>query len=708
MQLRVLGWAALAFALCPQLSTAIDRQALVKRHNVVLKHFDVENPLSVGNGQFAFTADVTGLQTFAQAYTKTIPLCTLSQWGWHSFPNPQAWCMDRFEFTNYPDLNGRPVGYADIPGGRQTPQIQYLRSNPHRLHLGRIGLSLIRPDGRQAQPNDLSDINQTLDLWNGILTSKFTLSSLPVEVQTICHPSIDLLAVRVRSPLMTEGHVAILLQFPYASPDMISADWSQPQAHTSTLSLDGPISARITRKVDDTSYYVYLCWLEGCQLVHDKQHTFLLKPKAGSDSMDLVCLFTQGPNEKPLPDFETTLKEATRHWNRFWQSGGAIDLSESKDPRWMELERRIVLSQYLTAIQCSGNLPPQETGLTCNSWYGKFHLEMHWWHAAHFALWGRVELLERSMGYYRSILPKAIATAARQGYQGARWPKMTCPSGDESPSTVGPFLIWQQPHPIFYAELIYRQRKDKGTLENFSEIVDQTARFMASYAAWDKETARYVLGPTLQCAQEIFPKDRTFNPTFELTYWRWGLQMAQLWRARMGLRPDPHWEKVLKDLARPAVHDGKYLFTESTPDCYKDPKWTRDHPSVLAALGMLPGPGIDPNTMRRTLEWIINHWNWQDTWGWDYPMIAMTAARVGMPSLAIEALLMDTPKNRYRLNGHNHQRQNLTCYLPGNGGLLYAIAMMAAGWDNGPAGPAPGFPKDGQWIVKWEGLSAAP
>ena len=73
-------------------------------------------------------------------------------------------------------------------------------------------------------------------------------------------------------------------------------------------------------------------------------------------------------------------------------------MSGSQDPRWRELERRIVLSQYLTAIQCAGSLPPQETGLTCNSWEGKFHLEMHWWHAAHFALWDRLPLLERSLG----------------------------------------------------------------------------------------------------------------------------------------------------------------------------------------------------------------------------------------------------------------------------------------------------------------------
>jgi hypothetical protein len=86
-------------------------------------------------------------------------------------------------------------------------------------------------------------------------------------------------------------------------------------------------------------------------------------------------------------------------------------LSGSKDPRWFELERRIVLSQYLTAIQDAGKNPPQETGLTYNTWEGKFHLEMHWWHEAHFALWNRLPLLENSLGYYQKILPRAEGTA---------------------------------------------------------------------------------------------------------------------------------------------------------------------------------------------------------------------------------------------------------------------------------------------------------
>jgi hypothetical protein len=92
------------------------------------------------------------------------------------------------------------------------------------------------------------------------------------------------------------------------------------------------------------------------------------------------------------------------------------------------------MSQYLTAINSAGSLPPQEEGLFSNSWNGKFHLEMHAWHAAHFAVWGRPELLERSMPFYFNQLPAAQARAKAHKVRGAWWPKMTGPEGRESPS----------------------------------------------------------------------------------------------------------------------------------------------------------------------------------------------------------------------------------------------------------------------------------
>lgn len=69
----------------------IDREALVTRNNPQVASFDSLASLSVGNGEFAFTVDATGLQTFPSMYSKGVPLGTQSQWGWHSFANPQGY-----------------------------------------------------------------------------------------------------------------------------------------------------------------------------------------------------------------------------------------------------------------------------------------------------------------------------------------------------------------------------------------------------------------------------------------------------------------------------------------------------------------------------------------------------------------------------------------------------------------------------------------
>ena len=130
---------------------------------------------------------------------------------------------------------------------------------------------------------------------------------------------------------------------------------------------------------------------------------------------------------------------------------------------------------------------------------------------------------------------------------------------------------------------------------------------------------------------------------------------------------------------------------------------------MLGAFGILPSTS---NSLwwhyvpaQRTLDWVMKNWNWQTTWGWDYGMTAMAAARLGEPETALKALLIDTQKNTYLKNGHNFQTADrLRLYLPGNGALLTAIAMMCAGWDGCQQPHNPGFPNDGKWNVRWEGL----
>ncbi|SHF33186.1 hypothetical protein SAMN05444274_104451 [Mariniphaga anaerophila] len=683
----------------------IDRFALVSRHHVKVTDFDSLASLSVGNGGFAFTVDVTGLQTFPEVYENGICLGTMSDWGWHSFPNEENFRLD--EIFQYFEVEGRKVPYAvqwNKPG-RSRDAANYFRQNPHRLHLGNIGFELLTEDGHLLRPEDISGIEQSLNLWEGTVYSFFETENGSTKVQTVCHPSRDLIGAEIHSQLIEKGLLGIALRFPYPTGNHTdgAADWRNIQKHQSKIISKNENSAVFQHTIDTTTYFVQWCWEGNATVVQKEPHYFVLQPGGSSEHFSFVAEFL--PNDElgnPM-DFLQVKKSSAAHWKTFWESGGAVDFSETADPRAKELERRVVLSQYLTRIQCAGQLPPQETGLTFNSWYGKFHLEMHWWHGVHWALWNRPELLEKSLGYYSDIFEKAKTKAGTQGYKGVRWPKMTDPDGNDSPSGVGEFLIWQQPHIIYFAELVCREKVNHETLEKYAPLVFETAEFMADFARWDAANNRYILGPPLIPAQESLEKEKTFNPPFEIAYWHWGLSVAQKWRQRMGLEKDEKWQKVIDDLPSFAQKNGLYLAAESAPDSYENEHYYSDHPMVLGAFGLLPETmPADRQVMENTFDYIAENWNWPRTWGWDYPMAAICATRLGKPEQAVELLLKDVQKNTYLANGHNFQDDRLRIYLPGNGGLLWAVAAMCTGFE-GNESNNPGFPEN--WKVKWENIS---
>jgi hypothetical protein len=247
------------------------------------------------------------------------------------------------------------------------------------------------------------------------------------------------------------------------------------------------------------------------------------------------------------------------------------------------------------------------------------------------------------------------------------------------------------------AELCYKAHSDRKTLDLYADIVFASAEFMASYAHLDPARNQYILGPPVIPAQENHPPRETWNPTFELEYWYDALEIAQRWRERLGMKRDPRWEDVRTRFSPLPVKGGVYLAHENCPQTFTERN--RDHPSMLCALGMLPGAKVDREIMRRTLKKVIAEWKWPDVWGWDFPVVAMTAASLGESALAFDALLMDSPKNTWLPNGHNWQRPDLPCYLPGNGALLLAIAHMARlnafppgwspRWETGPKAPRP-------------------
>ncbi len=685
-------------------SQVINREAVVKRHNVKVNKVDSLSSLTVGNGNFAMTVDATGMQSFPETYIKGVPLGTQSAWGWHSFPNTENLRVE--EAQKVYELEGRKISYTVQPKepGRVKMAVEYFRVNPHRLQLGNIGLEIKKKDGSLATAKDIQQISQELNVWTGIITSNFKVEGIPVKVTTAGHQQQDIVAFRIESSLLQMNRIAVRVRFPYPNAQFKDGgdNFKSDEKHTSVL-MQTAAETTIKRVLDTTVYYTSLKWNGDASIKKQTAHYYLIQPTSSNGTFELSCKFSQSISKGFAVSFAAVKANSEQQWKKFWMSGGAVDFSATKDPRAFEMERRVVLSQYLTKVNCSSAYPPQETGLTYNSWYGKPHLEMHWWHAVHFAQWGRPELMEKSLDWYFTVAEKAKLIAKRQGFEGLRWQKMTDNNGDETPSSVGAFLIWQQPHFIYMAEMLYRHNTNSKTLNKYKDLLFATADFMASFPTYDQQTKKYNLGKGLIPAQECFDAVSTFNPTYELSYWSWGLEVAQQWRIRAGLPREKKWDEIINNLAPLPQLNGVYLAAGNTPDCYeKGSKYLTDHPAVLGAYSTIPAAnGLDTVVMKKTYFTVLEKWDWNETWGWDYPLMAMTAARLHMGEEAVDALLMPVRTNTYLVNGHNYQDDRLTIYLPGNGGVLNAVALMCTGAD-ADKGINIGFPKD--WNVKWEGL----
>ena len=749
----------------------IDRLAVVSRHNPVNTEADPLAALTVGNGHFATTVDVTGMQSFPFDYEAGVPLTAMSDWGWHKFENTGDLTPSESE-KSFDLGHGHQEVYAveyksaaSSPEGgvteRNVKATQYFRVNPHRLNLGLIGMELRTADDKEITIDKLTDIRQELKLYDGVIESQFTADGQTVEVTTACQQDRDAVVYRIKSPLLTDGRARVSIRLPYPTGRHAddAADWTKPERHTSRIVAQDDHAAVIEHVIDSTRYCLTLQWNGDATLTECDRHYFTLtttdevlglRAEYNNASPSSGAVTSTGGKTIEAPSgavggasflIEQSLKAVIKAWNRWWQQGAIVDFSGCTDPRAPELERRVVLSQYLTQVNCANALPPQETGLTYNSWFGRPHLEMTWWHMVDFALWGRPQVVAQVLDWYNRVAyPVAKKIAERQGFKGIRWMKMTDPWAGEAPSNTGSFLVWQQPHYIYMAEEMYRANPTTETLQKYARQVEETAEFMADFVSYDAQSKRYYLqGATAM--QESMSKDFSFNHPFELAYWQYGLSVANEWRERQGKPRNAQWDKIANNLSSlPQTKDGIYtaglpkgkttglksfdpfdtVSANSTPKTIEAPSGTvgkatetfaekcrNDHPAVLAPFGLLPASPLCCNTVaaKNTLSWVMQNWNWPTTWGWDYGMTAMAAARLGQPETALQALLIDTQKNTYLRQGHNFQTADrLRLYLPGNGALLTAVAMMCAGWDGCDSPNNPGFPKDSTWNVRWEGL----
>ena len=318
------------------------------------------------------------------------------------------------------------------------------------------------------------------------------------------------------------------------------------------------------------------------------------------------------------------------------------------------------------------------------------------------------------MPWYLAHLEEAQARAKANGVKGAWWPKMVGPEGRESPSTVNPFIMWQQPHPIYLAETLWiargKDRADAGEIQRAGFPDRRPARELAVLrqeggalhprAAGDSRAGEF------RSTDHVQPHLRARVLALRHRH------RAALARAARSAEESQVGRRVVPAVEAAARRTALYLAAESQPDLWERARSAqcakgaasecpnRDHPSFVAALGLLPGWGADRETMRRTLKAVVSDWDLRQTWGWDWPMLAMTATRLDEPEMAVNFLLDRREELPVRRVGHDaaracRRRRRAACgrrrrggpgyrraaetYFPSNGSLLLAVALMAAG-----------------------------
>ena len=273
-----------------------------------------------------------------------------------------------------------------------------------------------------------------------------------------------------------------------------------------------------------------------------------------------------------------------------------------------------------------------------------------------------------------------------------------------------------------------------AVVQRLLHIVLATADYLASRFYFNNSDAggqgRWWLGPPLQGGHETGDAFRTYNPTFEMVYSAHVLDLANEWRVAAGLPADESYDAIAGGLAElptdPASPaDGAPLYSQdrycvcmylpggaANSSC--EPNWlpeggsscqpTTSHPLTVAVLGMVNGRyrgdryGVSVRSANATVAAVLGLWldTWTAAWGWDDSLLATAMLRLGWsPRAIVDHALLD-PLFVYYRNGHT-----VCCptYLPGNGGLLLSVAMLAAGTADTPRDY---FPPE--WSVVSEGF----
>lgn len=582
------------------------------KYNLKFNHIDSKNPVTIGNGDFAITLDQTGTQSLYEIY-KDIPLSTMSNKNWF-----------------YKDKKDIKPSYVDgkaymLFNLDNDPNYQINRQYPFKYSFMQI---LLYDNDKLIDINNIKDVKQELDLYKGIVTSSFNYKEKINKTTSFIYQDHDEFNFKLES-----DNLNLALKFNY------------PSYTKNGYRLD--ILPNVLVKEDRIT------------LLYDDKNSLSFKLKSSSNYQIVENTLIFDDNNVSFSLALDEIKEG-KLLDEFWKCDNGIIIDNE------ELVKKMVLSKYLLHVNSTGIYPPQESGLTYNCWNSKFHLEMHLIHSLWNIYNNHVGDLVKSFDYYLSIMPSSLKRASLNGYKGLRFPKMTGPDGEDSPSNIGPLLIWQAPHILFMLQEIYYLYNKENIIKKYEPLISGTIDFMISFLTL-KDSKYQMLDPLLEACESI-PLDRCQNPSFELEYWRYTLERQPKIDTVLYGHQRYDYLDITSKIITPKEDDGIYLKTYGVIDKYD---LYKDHPTEGFLMSFFKSKIVDKEKMVKTIDYILKNMDLSSYWGWDFPFLGLSLLNCGEIEKSIEVTQLNTINNQYLYNGYNTSpRDDLKAYLPGNGAFL--------------------------------------
>lgn len=582
------------------------------KYNLKFNHIDSKNPVTIGNGDFAITLDQTGTQSLYEIY-KDIPLSTMSNKNWF-----------------YKDKKDIKPSYVDgkaymLFNLDNDPNYQINRQYPFKYSFMQI---LLYDNDKLIDINNIKDVKQELDLYKGIVTSSFNYKEKNNKTTSFIYQDHDEFNFKLQS-----DNLNLALKFNY------------PSYTKNGYRLD--ILPNVLVKEDRIT------------LLYDDKNSLSFKLKSSSNYQIVENTLIFDDNNVSFSLALDEIKEG-KLLDEFWKCDNGIIIDNE------ELVKKMVLSKYLLHVNSTGIYPPQESGLTYNCWNSKFHLEMHLIHSLWNIYNNHVGDLVKSFDYYLSIMPSSLKRASLNGYKGLRFPKMTGPDGEDSPSNIGPLLIWQAPHILFMLQEIYYLYNKENIIKKYEPLISGTIDFMISFLTL-KDSKYQMLDPLLEACESI-PLDRCQNPSFELEYWRYTLERQPKIDTVLYGHQRYDYLDITSKIITPKEDDGIYLKTYGVIDKYD---LYKDHPTEGFLMSFFKSKIVDKEKMVKTIDYILKNMDLSSYWGWDFPFLGLSLLNCGEIEKSIEVTQLNTINNQYLYNGYNTSpRDDLKAYLPGNGAFL--------------------------------------